>query len=79
MSDDGVVLAVLSDDTLDTSSLPLPGHHSTMPPSSLTSLDQLRGMLNRGERVTLDRAAEKVGVSRRQVRRLLKTIAEEGS
>ena len=49
-----------------------------MPPRSLSSLNQLRGMLNRGERVTLDRAAEKVGVSRRQVRRLLKTIVEEG-
>lgn len=49
-----------------------------MPPASLSSLDQLRHMLNRGERVTLDRASETLSVSRRQVRRLLKQLSNEG-
>ena len=49
-----------------------------MPPPTLTSLDKLRRMLNRGERVTLDRAAETLGVSRRQVRRLLRQLGDQG-
>lgn len=48
-----------------------------MPPATLSSLDKLRNMLNRGERVTLDRAAGSLDVSRRQVRRLLKQLADQ--
>ena len=49
-----------------------------MLPTSLTSLDKLHRMLNQGERVTLDRAAETLDVSRRQVRRLLKQLGDQG-
>jgi len=49
-----------------------------MPPTPLSSLDKLRRMLNRGERVTLDRAAETLDVSRRQIRRLLKQLGDKG-
>jgi len=34
-------------------------------------------MLNRCERVTLDRASDKIGVSRRQIRRLLNTLVDK--
>jgi len=41
-------------------------------------IDRLRQMLNRGDTITLQRAADALDVTRRHVRRLLKALAEEG-
>lgn len=44
----------------------------------MTSYEKLKQLLNRGRSLTLDQAAEEIGVSRRQVRRLLKQMRADG-